>query len=64
VRNIQGRLKQLGYYSGGIDGVWGPEMQSALARFQQGQGLQATGQINPATVTAMGLDANNLAVVR
>jgi peptidoglycan hydrolase-like protein with peptidoglycan-binding domain len=64
VRNIQTRLKQLGYYGGTVDGVWGPEMQSALTRFQQGQGLQASGQINPATVTAMGLDPNNLTVVR
>jgi hypothetical protein len=31
-------------------------MQACLQRFQQGGGLQATGQLNPATVTALGLD--------
>jgi len=36
-------------------------MQASLQRFQQGRGLQATGQLNPATVTALGLDPNNLA---
>ncbi|HYZ61742.1 MAG TPA: peptidoglycan-binding domain-containing protein [Acetobacteraceae bacterium] len=61
VRTIQGRLRQLGFYPGQIDGIWGPTMQAALERFQQGRGLQATGQLNPATVTALGLDPNNLA---
>ena len=48
VRNIQSRLRALGFYPGQIDGLWGPGMQSALERFQQGRGLQATGQLNPA----------------
>lgn len=61
VRTIQGRLRQLGFYPGQIDGIWGPAMQSSIERFQQGRGLQATGQLNPATVTALGLDPNNLA---
>jgi peptidoglycan hydrolase-like protein with peptidoglycan-binding domain len=61
VRAIQGRLRQLGFYPGQIDGLWGPAMQSSIERFQQGRGLQATGQLNPATVTALGLDPNNLA---
>jgi len=61
VRTIQGRLRQLGFYSGQTDGIWGPGMQSALERFQEGRGLQATGQLTPATTTALGLDPNNLA---
>ena len=61
VRAIQGRLRQLGFYPGKIDGLWGPAMQSSIERFQQGRGLQATGQLNPATMTALGLDPNNLA---
>jgi peptidoglycan hydrolase-like protein with peptidoglycan-binding domain len=60
IRAVQGRLRQLGFYSGRIDGIWGPSMQASLQRFQQGRGLQATGQLNPATVTALGLDPNNL----
>ena len=61
IRSVQSRLHQLGFYSGRIDGIWGPNMQGSLQRFQQGRGLQATGQLNPATVTALGLDPNNLA---
>jgi peptidoglycan hydrolase-like protein with peptidoglycan-binding domain len=60
VRTIQTRLRSLGFYNGQIDGIWGPSMQSALQQFQQGRGLQATGQLTPATATALGLDPNNL----
>jgi peptidoglycan hydrolase-like protein with peptidoglycan-binding domain len=59
VRAVQGRLRQLGFYTGQIDGLWGASMQSAIKEFQQGRGLQATGQLNPATMTALGLDPNN-----
>ncbi|MDO9711004.1 peptidoglycan-binding domain-containing protein [Paracraurococcus lichenis] len=61
VRNLQGRLKGLGFYKGEVDGTWGAETQSAIERFQQGRGLQATGQVNPVTAQALGLDPNNLA---
>lgn len=61
VRTIQVKLRQLGFYTGQADGVWGPNTQAAIERFQQSRGLQATGQLNPNTITAMGLDPNNLA---
>lgn len=59
VRNVQQRLRSLGFYRGGVDGLWGPGTQAAIARFQQGRGLQATGQVNPSTLQALGLDPNN-----
>jgi len=55
VRAIQARLRSLGFYNGAVDGVWGGSTQAAIERFQQGRGLQPNGQLNPATVTAMGL---------
>jgi len=57
VAAVQGRLRELGYYRGNVDGVWGPGTQDAIARFQQGRGLVANGQINPATAGALGLNA-------
>lgn len=60
VRNIQMRLRALGFYRGGVDGMWGAGTQQAMERFQQGRGLQVTGQVNPATAQALGLDPNNL----
>jgi peptidoglycan hydrolase-like protein with peptidoglycan-binding domain len=59
VRNVQSRLRDLGFYRGEVDGVWGPTTQAAIGQFQQGRGLQANGQLNPVTLQAMGLDANN-----
>ena len=63
VRNVQSRLRALGFYRGQVDGAWGAGTQAAIERFQQGRGLQPTGQINPATAQAMGLDPNNLEVM-
>ncbi len=60
VRNVQARLRALGFYRGQVDGAWGAGTQTAIERFQQGRGLQPTGQINPVTAQAMGLDPNNL----
>jgi len=60
VRTIQGRLRQLGLYAGETDGIWGDSTQAALERFQRDRGLQATGRINPNTLTTMGLEPNVL----
>ncbi|MBD0272493.1 MAG: peptidoglycan-binding protein [Acetobacteraceae bacterium] len=60
VRNVQSRLRTLGFYRGQVDGAWGAGTQAAIERFQQGRGLQPTGQINPVTAQALGLDPNNL----
>jgi peptidoglycan hydrolase-like protein with peptidoglycan-binding domain len=59
VRNVQARLRALGFYRGAADGIWGAGTQAAVERFQQGRGLQASGQLNPATLAALGLDPDN-----
>jgi peptidoglycan hydrolase-like protein with peptidoglycan-binding domain len=61
VRAIQERLRSLGFYTGGVDGAWGQSTQSAIEQFQQNRGLQPNGQLNPATVSAMGLAPDALA---
>ncbi len=61
VRGIQLKLRQNGFYSGAIDGVWGPRTEAALSRFQRSRGIDATGQLTPTTISALGLDPNNLA---
>ena len=61
VRAIQARLRSLGFYNGAVDGVWGEGTQAAIERFQQGRGLQPNGQLNPATVGAMGFGPDVLA---
>ncbi len=56
VYDVQRRLSELGYYRGPIDGVWGGETRSAVERFQANRRLAVSGDLNEATVTAMGLD--------
>lgn len=60
VRNVQMRLRALGFTQSAADGVWGAGTQAALERFQRGRGLEASGQINPATAQALGLNPSNL----
>ena len=56
VRMVQARLKAMNSYPGLVDGIWGPGSQTALRNFQQSRGLQATGDMNPATAATLGLD--------
>lgn len=60
VRGIQQKLRQFGFYRSAPDGVWGPRTQRALSDFQRSRGLDASGQLNPTTISALGLDPNNL----
>jgi peptidoglycan hydrolase-like protein with peptidoglycan-binding domain len=54
VRAVQGRLRDMGFYRGPLDGVWGPGTQEAIARFQHSRGLEPNSQLNPATLGALG----------
>lgn len=60
VQTIQSQLRMFGFYYGGIDGIWGPGTQAAIERFQLSRRLQPTGQLNPETAQALGIDPNNL----
>lgn len=57
---LQERLRQAGDYTGRADGVWNSESQAALERFQQRNGLQATGQVNQVTAMVLGLNPAEL----
>ena len=56
VRTVQNRLAQLNFYQGQANGIWGSETQAAVENFQRARGLPA-GQLNLATLNAMGLDS-------
>lgn len=43
VRKLQGRLAELGYYAGGVDGIYGETTASAVKAFQRANGLTADG---------------------
>lgn len=47
---VQGMLKSLGYYSGSIDGIYGPVLKQGVKYFQQQYGLSVTGAIDDQTL--------------
>ena len=55
VREIQTRLKNWGYYSGPVDGVYGSKTEEAVRRFQRKNGLSADGQAGSQTLAALGI---------
>jgi len=59
VRQVQRNLTQAGDYKGRADGVWGPQTEAAVRDYQQQHSLNATGQIDQPTLSAMNLGSNN-----
>jgi len=49
VRELQKRLKQLGYYTGSIDGDFGAATDKAVKAFQKANGLTADGKVGSKT---------------
>ena len=55
VVQIQKKLKNLGYYNGDTDGVYGTGTKNAVVRFQRDRGLTADGIVGANTLRALGL---------
>ncbi|MBR6953797.1 MAG: peptidoglycan-binding protein [Clostridia bacterium] len=53
VRNVQTRLKALGYPVGSVDGKYGKKTQAAVAAFQTCNGLTADGKVGAKTMAAL-----------
>ncbi len=53
VRALQQRLKDLGYYSGSVDGEFGAGTQAAVIAFQSANGLTADGVAGKSTLNAL-----------
>lgn len=58
VKQIQTKLKNWGYYSGSVDGIYGSATTAAVTRFQQKNGLTADGKAGPKTLSALGISTN------
>jgi peptidoglycan hydrolase-like protein with peptidoglycan-binding domain len=60
VADLQKVMTRLGYYSGPIDGVYGPATTTAVKAMQQALGVTADGVYGPSTsaaLTSKGKDA-------
>ncbi len=59
VKQIQQKLKNWGYYSGSVDGIYGSQTESAVKSFQKANGLTVDGIAGPATLAAIGLPSGS-----
>lgn len=60
VRQVQQTLTNRGFHAGAVDGVLGAPTRDALKRYQQAENLEATGELNPQTLAALGIDPQRL----
>lgn len=60
VLSVQAALKEVGDYSGPLDGLDGPQTQSAIRLFESRAGLTSTGRPTPALLAAVQTFANQL----
>ena len=61
VKQIQTKLKNWGYYSGSVDGIYGSVTVKAVKLFQQRNGLTADGKAGPQTLKVMGISGGSAA---
>ena len=56
VKEVQRRLKNWGYYTGAVDGIFGPATKKAVVYFQKKNSLTADGVVGKATYKALGMN--------
>ncbi len=56
VKELQRRLKQWGYYSGSVDGIYGSKTVEAVKKFQRKNGLTVDGVAGISTYAALGMN--------
>lgn len=59
VKKIQQKLKNWGYYNGGVDGIYGSKTVEAVKYFQRRNKLVVDGKAGPKTLAAMGISVSN-----
>ena len=55
IRQIQGKLKLLGYYKGTVDGTMGPLTRDAIDVYKIAKGLPRGGYLDMGTLNALGI---------
>ena len=60
IKLVQKKLKNWGYYTGSVDGIYGSKTKAAVVKFQKRNGLVADGIIGDKTLKAMGISNSML----
>ncbi len=55
VKTVQDKLRRWGYYTGSVDGIYGPKTKEAVKYFQRKNGLTADGIVGKKTFEALGM---------
>lgn len=58
-KTVQTKLKQWGYYTGAVDGIFGPKTKEAVKYFQRKNGLTVDGIVGKQTAAAMGISLSS-----
>ena len=61
VQLVQKKLKQWGYYTGAVDGIFGSQTEAAVRYFQRKNGLVADGIVGKKTAAALGISLSGSA---
>lgn len=59
VKQIQQKLKDWGYYSYDVDGIYGSRTESAVKKFQASKGLAVDGRAGAQTLAALGIKSSS-----
>ncbi len=59
VKKIQQALKDKGYYTGSVDGIFGTKTKNAVIKFQKAKGLTADGIAGKKTLSALGITSSS-----
>ncbi len=60
IKLVQKKLKNWGYYTGAVDGIYGSKTKSAVRLFQKRNGLTVDGIVGNKTLSAMGISQSML----
>lgn len=60
VKEIQSVLKNWGYYTGAVDGIFGTATKKAVISFQKANGLNPDGIVGEKTLAAMGINSGDV----
>ena len=59
VKQIQRVIKNAGYYTGSIDGIYGAKTTEGVRKYQRAKGLTADGVAGPNTLRKMGISSSS-----